>query len=156
MQLARFLLICVDNAADGSTSRAVYDDDKPVKKIEWEEVAKQQASVLIWNRRHPRQQPLDTPTPRVLSACVQGSASLCHESNPTGADAAKSHVAGPSRLPASRSSCQDAQDVPTCASSPFPHLSATMPVTRSLPPSPPPGHCSSSARQAAGSCQACC
>ena len=68
MQLARFLLICVDNAADGSPSWAVYDDDKPVKKIEWEEVAKQQASVLIWNRRHPRQQPLDTPSPRILVA----------------------------------------------------------------------------------------
>ena len=48
MQLARFLLICVDNAADGSPSWAVYDDDKPVKKIKWEEVAKQQASVMIW------------------------------------------------------------------------------------------------------------
>ena len=51
----------------------MYDDDKPVKKIEWEEVAKQQASMLIWNRRHPRQQPLDTPTPRILKSCVQGS-----------------------------------------------------------------------------------
>ena len=63
-------------AEDGTTSWALYDDDKPIKGIAWAEVAKQQASALIWNRRHPRQQPLDTPTRRFITAFVQCSVSL--------------------------------------------------------------------------------
>ena len=121
------------DVADCSTCWAVYDDDKPVKKIEWEGVAKQQASVLVWNQRHPRQQPLDTPTPRVLSACVQGSTSLCHESNYYGADAAKSNVAGPSRLPSSP--CHITQDLPLPTPSEE-HEAVISPPVLSFPPPP--------------------
>ena len=54
---------------------AVYDDDKPVEEISWEDVAKRQAYMLFWNRRHPRQHPLPNPAPCVFP--IQKSAEPC-------------------------------------------------------------------------------
>ena len=121
MQLVCFLLTCTHAAADGSTSWALYDDDKPVKKMEWEEVAKQQASMLIWSRRHPRQQPLDTPTPRTIMSSLQGRKDS--DEHVTNASlAASSCLSSPP--------CQDGP-LPTI----FEELSAA--ATSSSPPSPP-------------------
>ena len=91
---------------------------RPVKKIAWEEVAEQQASMLIWNRRHPRQQPLDTPTPCTITACIQGSTALSHQSKDSGADGANASFIASSRLPSSPR--QGAQDVclPTSSNDP--------------------------------------
>ena len=124
--------------ADGSTSWALYDDDKPVKAIAWEEVAKQQASALIWNRRHPRQQPLDTPTPCIINASVQGSFSLSPQSKDSGADAANSYFTVFSCL---QSSCQDAQHVPLPTRFEEPDAAATISPSAFSYPAPPRPPC---------------
>ena len=116
----------------------MYDDDKPVKEIAWEEVAKQQASALMWHRRHPRQQPLDTPTPCVITASVQGSVSLSRQSKDSGADAANSYFTASPRLPSSP--CQGAQDVPLPTPCDEPDAAAAIspPVLSNPPPPSPP------------------
>ena len=46
-------------AADGSPGRwCCYNDDKPVKLLSWEEASQAQPSMLIFNRRCPRQHSL--------------------------------------------------------------------------------------------------
>ncbi len=56
----------VDDTADGATLWAVCNDDKAVQLCLWEQVAQLEAAVLVWNRRHPRQQPLTKPSPRTI------------------------------------------------------------------------------------------
>ena len=133
-----YLLLYMHYGADGSTSWALYDDDKPVKAIAWEEVAKQQASALIWNRRHPRQQPLDTPTPCIINASVQGSFSLSPQSKDSGADAANSYFTVSSCL---QSSCQDAQHVPLPTRFEEPDAAATISPSAFSYPAPPQPPC---------------
>ena len=99
-------------------------------------MAKQQASALIWNRRHPRQQPLDTPNPCVITASVQGSIAPSHQSKDSSADAANSYFTASSCL----QSCQDAQDAPLPTSFDEPDAAAAMgpSVFSYLGPSLPP------------------
>ncbi|KAL3163302.1 Ubiquitin carboxyl-terminal hydrolase 42 [Trebouxia sp. C0010 RCD-2024] len=111
-------------AEDGTTLWALCDDDHEVQLCTWDQVAQLQAAVLVWNCRHPRQEPLPMPQPRTF--VHQGPQAQSLPLPHTDSGTAHLPLPAPTRPPTPAHSCVGHVQQPTC------------PVVLSSPPDNPP------------------
>ena len=136
--MIHLVLIYMCENADGSIVWAEYDDNKPVRKSTWEEAAQKQATMLMWHRRHPRQQPLDTPQDCIIKAAVQGSQTLSARSKSSGADITNSSPTSCLEAPAHHHYVHEVP-LPNLVEEPD-AAAAICPPSPGFPPLPPPLH----------------